>query len=313
MRLKLAAAFTVAIVMFLAARVPAGDAGTAVTGGGERTGASGTGTASETAQSGTTGTGKPAEPGTAEGTSDSENAASTVPNYDFEKGKDGQPDSWGGSSGIDDFPFDMLTQFWVERPDGEGMCVKLDTDVYKKEWEVRYDELKADPKSKPFSKTPTVGKKYDTMGGLDGVRIVSKRIPIQKGKQYRLTAEVRSELGTKVIIFVKGYTEVGGRERLVYDAPKHCEPEKQDLGKWKTYTRTFNPGESKGTTPDYIKIHVYAYWPAGTVYIDNILVTEEKEIKSPDAEKTEGKDAPSGGEKKPPEGPEDEGKKDGEN
>ena len=301
MKSRIAAALIITAAVLLAVRTAADDGGSGTAPSVRTESASGTGEAKKTA-----------ETGTAAVVTTSENETSMVPNYDFEKGKDGQPDSWGGSSGIDDFPLDNLTQFWVKRPDGVGMCIKLDTDVYMKEWKKRYDELKADPKAASWPKTQPVGKKYDTIGGNDGVRLVSKPFYFQKGKKYRITAEVRSETGTIVIIFVKGYAKVEGRERAPYDAPKHCEPEKADLGKWKTYTLTFNPGESKSIPkPEYLKVHIYAYWPAGTVYVDNILVTEEKEIKSPDAEKTGEKETPSGGENKPPEEPDKKGKKSG--
>jgi hypothetical protein len=227
---------------------------------------------------GTAGTAATASTGTASATAaPASTAPSLVANHDFENGTGDQPAGWSGSSGIDAFPLDNLTQFWVSRPDGDGKCVKLDTDVYKKEWRKRYDELKADPKAAPWKKTVTKGKKYNTMGGIDGVRIVSENIQINPDATYRITVEIKST-APKANVFVKGYVELRGRERQVYKARMACEPKEEEVGEWRTYTRTFSPGKTKGTMPTHMRVHIYAYWPPGEVYVDNVLLVEEKEI-----------------------------------
>ncbi len=192
----------------------------------------------------------------------------------------------------------------MKHPDKKGMCVKFDTDVYKTEWRKRYDELKADPTAKPWAKTQTVEKKkYKTIGAIDGVRVVSRRIYYKKDATYRLTIELKQMQGTSLKVFVKGYKKIRGRERQVYKAALFCDAEKEKIGEWVTYTRTVSPGKTPATVPEYLKVHVWAYWPRGIVYVDNVLLFEEKEVKSPEKVEKETDKTPAKEEKKTDEKP----------
>lgn len=209
---------------------------------------------------------------------------SLIENYDFENGTDGQPANWSTDTAIDHFPLDNLTTFWVKRPGGVGKCLKIDTDVYKAEWKKRRDELKENPEAPAWNKTITKGKKYNTIGGIDGIHVCSDHIPLKEGAVYRVTVEVMS-MAPKVEVFLKGYIELRGRLRQVYKKRIQCLPDKKDPGKWKTYTGLCHPSETLGQMPTSLRVILYANWPAGEVYIDNVLLTEEKPTASPENEK----------------------------
>jgi len=79
-----------------------------------------------------------------------------VPNGGFEKG-DRSPENWA--------TLDNLTLFW-DRRGVFGRCIRMDTDVYRKEWE----QNRQAPGS-VREKTRTRGKKYNTVGGSVGVAL----------------------------------------------------------------------------------------------------------------------------------------------
>ncbi len=55
-------------------------------------------------------------------------------------------------------------------------------------------------------KQPTVEPKYDTLAGLDGVWFWSDFIPVEKGKAYWLTLDVK---GPPILVWLVGYPEKG--------------------------------------------------------------------------------------------------------
>ena len=61
----------------------------------------------------------------------------------------------------------------------------------------------ASPKDAP-KKTPTVGDKYDTLAGNDGVWFWSDFIPVEKGKAYWLTIDAK---GPGMLAWLFGYPE----------------------------------------------------------------------------------------------------------
>src|SRR5207302_4910794 len=101
-------------------------------------------------------------------------AKNLVPNGDFEQG-DGTPAGWQTVDG--------LTTFWVKDDDPKhGKVIRFDTDVYQSqgyEWWAKVAQG-ASAKDAP-KKTPTVGDKYDTLAGNDGVWFWSDPIPVEKG------------------------------------------------------------------------------------------------------------------------------------
>ena len=192
-----------------------------------------------------------------------------LPNGSFEKGKRGL-EGWQRPDG--------LTTFWVSRPDGpKGQkCLMIDTDVYETEVKQWQEALKENPNARPPRKTPTSGPKYDTIGGTYGVPFWSQPIPVRKGAAYRISAEMKGASAGDVFpkVFVKGFTDIKGRERKVYEFYLAC---RNSTGRWQTYTsKPFHPSRTIGRAPsaDRMKVMVYAYWPPGAYYFDNIRIEE---------------------------------------
>src|SRR6476661_8420781 len=140
-----------------------------------------------------------------------------IPNGDFEEGTD-TPLHWQTVDG--------LTASYVTDPDPKhNKCVKFDTDVLQSqgyEWWAQFARAEAlqatfrtvhqplwaatvpVPRAKDApKKLPAVEPKYDTLAGLDGVWYWSDFIPVERGKAYWFTIDVK---GTPdVMAWLVGY------------------------------------------------------------------------------------------------------------
>jgi hypothetical protein len=222
-----------------------------------------------------------------------------LPNGDFDKG-DGGPFSWQRIDG--------LTTFWVKDPDPErGMVLKVDTDVLQAQAYKWWSRLAngADPRNAPL-KAPTTEPKYDTLAGLDGVFYWSNAIPIEHGKKYWITVDVK---GQQMFVWLVGYAEIpdlsfaadnaavqsylakaGEGSGRISNTPSRTTDKKgffekysfkgrMDAGgsdEWQTYSRRNKPFGPTRFTPDvkYVRIMLYPYWPPGEYYIDNVNLVE---------------------------------------
>jgi hypothetical protein len=200
-----------------------------------------------------------------------------VANGDFEAGQ-ATPDAWQ--------PIDGLTTFWTEGESPAGKCLRVDTDVYHDQWVAWKKQIKAGATADEApTKTPTSGPKYNTVAGIYGVAYFSEPIPVQPEKSYKVEVDYRgrSSLGGGVEffpkLFIRGYGEVGGEKRVVYDAylALRCQT---DGDKWEhavriitipTDTPASTAGEADGHAPvEFVRIMLYAYWPPGTYWFDNV-------------------------------------------
>jgi len=140
---------------------------------------------------------------------------------------------------------------WVKSPEGKGKCIR-------------------------FTVPKDIAATY-------GVAYYGDPISIQDGQIYRFSIRVRSD-GPTVKIFLKHYrffppgpNEKKGQWRETRHAPMNCKGEK---GQWQTYTRDFRPHRDDHDgkfDPTITKVELYAYWPKGVVYYDDVVL---KKIKS---------------------------------
>ena len=189
-------------------------------------------------------------------------------NGDFEKGSE-YPEAW-------DQP-DNLTIFWEKCPSSDkasGKCIRMDTDVYMKDWEKRKEELKRNPHAPARTKTIASGAKYDTIAGNNGVSFYSSPIPVDKGTTYTLSANVRSANPSATPkIFVKGYSLHKGKMREVYKTYLNCR-----LGslEWQRFEQDFHP-TLKTPNVTEIRVMIFSYWPPGDYWFDNIRIEKSSE------------------------------------
>ncbi len=220
-----------------------------------------------------------------------------VPNGDFEKGKT-TPDAWQ--------TIDGLSSFWIDDPEPggkRGKVLKLDTDVLQSQayaWWAKIVE-NVEPQDAP-KKSPTVEPKYDTLAGLDGVWFWSDFIPVEKGKKYWLTVDVK---GPGMKVFLRGYAEKGstvfGAEADAFQGYLRDPTGKIELKRgfkkqlkkyvwdawypaggsdaWQTYARREKPFDPTSNTPNvrYVRVMIYPYWPPATYFVDNVRLLEVAE------------------------------------
>jgi hypothetical protein len=228
-------------------------------------------------------------------------ARNLVPNGDFEAGE-GTPAGWQTVDG--------LTTFWVRDDDRHGKVIKFDTDVYQSqgyEWWVKIARGAA-PRDAP-KKVPTVGDKYDTLAGLDGVWFWSDFIPVEKGKAYWLTVDVK---GPGLLAWLVGYPQ---KESTAFGADsaafqqvleEKVTGKPKDVGKrgfegfihkyswkgqlagggadeWRTYSRRAKPFRPTANTPEvrFVRVCILPTWPPATYYVDNVRLVEVEDSGAP--------------------------------
>lgn len=223
-----------------------------------------------------------------------------LPNGDFEAGDD-MPKHWQ--------TIDGLTTFWVKDDDPKrGKVLKIDTDVLQSqgyEWWVKITKgakAKDAPKKEP-SKDPN---KYDTLAGLDGVWFWSDLIPVKKSQAYWLTVDAKGPSGG-MLAWLVGYpdkpaTAFGADagafqeflQQKITNKPlprgRNFEPfikkykyrgqlssiAGSSASEWRTFSRRERPFRPTENTPDvrYVRVLLYAYWPPGLYYFDNVRLSE---------------------------------------
>jgi hypothetical protein len=219
-----------------------------------------------------------------------------LPNGDFEEGE-GSPRAWQ--------QIDGLSTFWVDDPDSaRGKVLRFDTDVLQSQayrWWGKIVEG-ASPREAP-PKEPTVEPKYDTLAGLDGVWYYSDYVPVERGKSYWLTLDVK---GPAILVWLVGYpdkpdttfgADQGALQQYLQEAAGTAEPQKRGRkafihkyvwkgqltaggsDQWQTYSRRAKPFSPTKNTPSvrYVRVLLYPFWPPGEYRVDNVRLTEYEE------------------------------------
>ncbi len=148
---------------------------------------------------------------------------------------------------------------WTANPDGPGKVIKYDMN---KETAATY--------------------------GLD---FYSDWIPIEAGATYRFACRYKT-LGPTPKIFLKGYhafpAENGypAQRRETYRRQVHP---KGGKGEWHTVTADFIPSATRPEhTPTFLKVDLYAYWPAGVIYWDDVVLKKVRDAPAANADTSGG-------------------------
>jgi len=131
--------------------------------------------------------------------------------------------------------------------------------------------FKAAPTLKPPVKVPIPQDSYGSIGGNEGVMLDSELIDCKPGQDYKLTADFRGD--GKPFIWIKGFLWHPTRKVLMDGYQTRLEPDSPSKTEWRTFTIGFNP-TAKSPRIQKFKVRLYAYWPNGLYYFDNIRVEE---------------------------------------
>ena len=150
---------------------------------------------------------------------------------------------------------------WVSNPDGPGKVIRYDMNE-------------------------------DTAGGY-GLDFYSDWIPLEPGATYRFSCRYKSMAPTPKI-FLKGYHAFDAQEgyaaqrRETYRRQVHPVGEG---GQWNSVTADFIPESTQpDQMPTFLKVDLYAYWPAGVIYWDDVVL---KKVRDATHAKADNKATPS--------------------
>ncbi len=165
---------------------------------------------------------------------------------------------------------DGLTSFF-EKEDGHDRVVKLDTLVDRDQAMEWARAFKKDPTLKPPAKKPIEPNSYGSIGGNEGVMLDSGFIDCKPGQNYKLTVDFRGD--GKPFVWIKGFLWHPKRNDFVDGYQTRLEPDDPSKTEWRTFSIGFNPTE-KSPKIQKFKVRLYAYWPNGLYYFDNVRVEE---------------------------------------
>mgnify|MGYP000305920687 CR=1 FL=1 len=220
-----------------------------------------------------------------------------VPNAGFEKTQEGNLAGWTQ-------PND-LTIMW-EKGGVTGRCLHFDTDVYLRQWK----EKQKNPE-KEIQKKKTKGNKYNTVAGSEGVKAWSQPINVEPGRHYLMQVDVKGK-GGEPFVYLKGYSRCSEAEAerhgkmpffkphaesqwyaLVSGGDTRRKPEEGDFiqvfrkrlvcripgdSAWRRFRQPVKIRTGRFAC-DRILLMLYAFWPPGDYYFDNVVfkpITEEK-------------------------------------
>jgi hypothetical protein len=163
---------------------------------------------------------------------------------------------------------DGLTSFY-EQEEGRGRVVKLDTLVDRDQALEWAKAFKADPTLKPPAKKPIAPGSYGSIGGNEGVMLDSELIDCAPGQNYKLTADFKGD--GKPFVWIKGFLIHPARKVLVDGYQTRLEPGSSSKTEWRTFSIGFNP-TAKSPRIQKMKVRLYAFWPNGLYYFDNVRV-----------------------------------------
>ena len=187
-------------------------------------------------------------------------AQSVLPNGDFEQGdpaRPGKPLHW-------DLP-DGLGVQWTDAPalpgaPPHGKAIRMDTSVKETDLVASYQKAGLTQWVFPNPQGNAIAETY-------GLSLYSDAVPVEAGKNYRITFDYMSEKGTAGFILMRGYADVNGQKKRVYEKKIECDSK----GAWKTFTDVAHPARSPQPLVEF-KIMLFAYYPAGVAWYDNVKV-----------------------------------------
>jgi hypothetical protein len=187
-------------------------------------------------------------------------AQSVLPNGDFEQGDPAHPGKalhWDAVDG--------LGVKWTDAPvvpgaPPHGKAIRMDTSVSESDMVASYQKAGLVQWVFPKPASNAIAETY-------GLSLYSDAMPISPGKNYRITFDYMSEKGTAGFILMRGYANVNGQKKRVYEKKIECASQ----GAWKTFSDIAHPGRSPQPVDEF-KIMLFTYYPAGVAWFDNVKV-----------------------------------------
>ena len=196
-------------------------------------------------------------------------AQSVLPNGDFE-----QPDPTQANKPAHwDLP-DGLGVQWTDAPvlpgsPPHGKAIRMDTSLSEKAVVESYTKAGLTQWVFPQPQGNAIAETY-------GLSLYSEAIPLIAGKTYRVTFDYLADKGTSGKLWFRAYSDVNGEKKRVYEGTIDCSGGKA----WKQFTGVFHPTRHTPNATEF-KIMLYAFYPPGVAWFDNIKVETLDDPESP--------------------------------
>jgi len=198
-------------------------------------------------------------------------AQSVLPNGDFEQvdpAHPGKPAHW-------DLP-DGLGVKWTDAPamagnPAHGKAIRMDTSVPETALVESYTKAGLTQWVFPHPQGNAIAETY-------GLSLYSEAIPLLPGKTYRVTFDYLAEKGTSGKLWFRAYRSIEGEKKRTYEGTIDC----SGGITWKQFTGLFHPTKHTTDATEF-KILLYAFYPAGIAWFDNIKVEAFDEASAPQA------------------------------
>jgi hypothetical protein len=177
-----------------------------------------------------------------------------VRNGDFEQADQddpGKPAHWDRVDG--------LGVQWADAP-GHGKAIRFDTSISEQDMVARWQEVGLTNWVFPDPAKNAIAATY-------GLSHYSESIPVVTGMGYRVTFDVKTpRAGEGAKLWVRGYGQLRGERRRRYETIVFC---RVTNNQWNTLSQVFHPTKLRPEVSE-LKVMLYAYWPPGLYWFDNI-------------------------------------------
>ena len=163
---------------------------------------------------------------------------------------------------------DGLAVKWTKAPplpgaSSHGEAIRMDTSLSEKVVVESYKKEGLAQWVFPHPQSNAIAETY-------GLSFYSDAIPIKPGSTYQVTFDYLAEAGTAGKLWFRAYGDVSGQKKRVYEGNVDC----AGTGPaWKQFKGLFHPTKYTPNATEF-KIMLYAYYPAGVAWFDNVRVEE---------------------------------------
>jgi hypothetical protein len=195
---------------------------------------------------------------------------SVLPNGDFEQADPAHP----GKAAHWDLT-DGLGVKWTDAPTlpgapPHGKAIRMDTSQTEQAMMASYTKAGLTQWIFPKPEAAPIAMTY-------GLSLYSEAMPVVAGKTYRVTFDYLAEKGTSGKLWFRAYANVNGEKKRVYEGTIDC----GGSGGWKQFSGVFHPTKYRPNVDEF-KIMLFALYPPGVAWFDNIRVEAVDEPPDPE-------------------------------
>jgi hypothetical protein len=193
-------------------------------------------------------------------------ANSILPHGDFE-----QPDAIDKARPAGWDRVDGLGVQWTQAPDAaHGKAVRMDTRLSERAMQAQW----AKTGLTNIWNIPKPGN--NAIAETYGLSLYSDAVPVKPGQAYRITFDYQGpDGGAKV--WVRGWGMFQGEKRKRWETYVTCHGK---AGVWTACSQVFHPTQARPEVSE-IKVMLFAYYPAGVYWFDNIRIEPVAEPEKP--------------------------------